>query len=237
MDRRKRIAIYGGTFDPVHSGHLEVAEQVATLFELDEVLFVPAQRAPHKQELDVTPALHRYAMLALATQNYPRLYVSTYELDANDRCYTVGTLTHFLAERSGAADLFFLMGADSWGEITTWREWERVLTMTSHIVVTRPGYNLSIAHVGPEVIKRVRDLRGLAPPEIARALKTAEEGVFVTDAATVDVSATEIRQTVREGRFDRLATLVPEPVADYIRKYRLYRELNEAQFTDQGTIA
>ena len=82
MDRKKRIALYGGTFDPIHLGHLEVARKVSRLFEIDELWFVVAQVAPHKAALEVTPALHRYAMLALATQDDPRLLISTFELDA-----------------------------------------------------------------------------------------------------------------------------------------------------------
>ncbi len=227
MERRKRTAIYGGTFDPVHSGHLEVAKQVASLFELDEVLFVPAQLAPHKQGRDVTLALHRYAMLALATQNEPQLLVSMFEIESSDVGYTVETLTHFQKELGDSAELFFLMGADSWSEITTWREWERVLTMTDHIIVTRPGYPVTSTHVGPTVANRVIDLRGQGRDGVSRALDTTENRIYVTDAAVVEVSATEIREAVQKGRSEQLGTLVPGAVADYINKYGLYRELNE----------
>ena len=98
MDRKKRIALYGGTFDPIHLGHLEVARKVLRFFEIDELWFVPAQLAPHKLSREVTPALHRYAMLALATQDEPQLFISTFELDAPGRCYTVDTLAHFKSE-------------------------------------------------------------------------------------------------------------------------------------------
>ena len=90
MGARKRIALYGGTFDPVHSGHLEIARRVSELFEIEKVLFVPAQVAPHKVGRPVTEPIHRYAMLALATQNDPRLLISTFELDAPDRRYPAG---------------------------------------------------------------------------------------------------------------------------------------------------
>src|SRR5882672_3589204 len=113
MDRRKRIALYGGTFDPIHLGHLSVARKVSELFEIDELLFVPAQLAPHKVQRTVTLALHRYAMLALATQNTPRFSISSFELDAPGRCYTVDTVAHFQRKLGAQADLFFVMGADS----------------------------------------------------------------------------------------------------------------------------
>ena len=227
MKRRKRTAIYGGTFDPVHSGHLEVAKRVASLFELDGVLFIPAQLPPHKQACEVTSAMHRYAMLALATQNEPQLLLSMFEIESSGVRYTVETLAHFQMALGGSVELFFLMGADSWTEITTWREWERVLTMTNHIVVTRPGYPLSATHVGPTMADRVIDLRGQGRAEILRALDTADNRIYITDAAVVDVSATEIRVAVQEGRFEQLGTMVPGAVADYIKKYGLYRELNE----------
>src|SRR5687768_10125185 len=134
MDQRKRIAIYGGTFDPVHLGHLEIARTVSELFEIDEFIFVPARLAPHKQHAEVSAAPDRYAMLVLATQEFPKLCVSRVELDGPGRQYTVDTLGYFQSQFPGA-DLFFVMGADSWNEITSWRRWETLLSMVNHIVV------------------------------------------------------------------------------------------------------
>ena len=226
MNRRKRIAIYGGTFDPVHLGHLEVAKGVSELFEIDELLFVPAQLAPHKLTRPVTPAIHRYAMLVLATQDDPRLRVSTFELEAPDRRYTVDTLAHFKSEFGESADLFFVMGADSWFEITTWREWERLLGLVNHIVVTRPGYDINLDLVNSSVRERIVDLRGSTQiPRIVN--EAAVEKIFITDAVRLENSATEIRCAVREDDWNLLNRLVPPPVADYIRKYELYRESNE----------
>src|ERR1041384_4294723 len=103
-----RIALYGGTFDPVHIGHLEIARRVSQLFEIDKVVFIPAQMAPHKIGRPVTPAVHRYAMLALATQDDPQLSISTFELDDPDRRYTVDTVAHF-QRALGYTELFFMM--------------------------------------------------------------------------------------------------------------------------------
>ncbi|MGH9883276.1 MAG: nicotinate-nucleotide adenylyltransferase, partial [Pyrinomonadaceae bacterium] len=158
MDGRKRIAIYGGTFDPVHRGHVEVAKQTVELFGITELRFVPARQAPHKLEREVTPPLHRYAMLALATQNEPRLLVSSFEIDAPDRRYTIDTLAHFRAELEEDSELFFIMGADSWAEITTWREWERVVRSANHIVVTRPGYDVKLEHDGANGAAQIVDI-------------------------------------------------------------------------------
>src|SRR5436309_6154895 len=123
---RRRAAIYGVTFDPVHNGHLEVARRVLELFELDEVIFVPACVPPHKRNANITSAFHRFAMLALATEVDQRLLVSTVELDAPERPYAVDTVARMKVE---GERLFFLVGADSWAEITTWHQWQKLLTM------------------------------------------------------------------------------------------------------------
>ena len=125
MGANKRIALYGGTFDPIHLGHLEIARKVLELFEIEKVLLIPAQVVPHKIGRPVTEPLHRYAMLALATQNDPRLLISTFELDAPDRRYTVDTIERLQRELNESTELFFVMGSDSWSEVTTWREWKR----------------------------------------------------------------------------------------------------------------
>jgi nicotinate-nucleotide adenylyltransferase len=222
MRAKKRIALYGGTFDPVHVGHLEVARGVSELFEIDKVLFIPAQMAPHKIGRPVTPALHRHTMLALATQDDPRLVVSTFELDAPDRRYTVDTVEHFQRKLDDSTELFFIMGADSWSEITTWRDWERLLTMINHIVVTRPGYEPTTTHVG-QLSERIVDLR--------TSTLTRSSGIFFTDVVMNDVSATKIRQLASKGCIDDLANLLPGPVLEYIKKYGIYRESNEAKFS------
>ncbi|HEX8143659.1 MAG TPA: nicotinate-nucleotide adenylyltransferase [Pyrinomonadaceae bacterium] len=226
MDGRKRIALYGGTFDPVHVGHIALAENVSRLFALDELLFIPAHVAPHKRgRAKTTPGLHRYAMLALATQGHEGLRISSIELDAPEKPYTVETLSRLRESAGESARLFFMMGADSWADIVTWREWEKLLEMSDHIVVTRPGYELSAEHVTQSVRKRIVDLRGAQADEVARELGgAAGPKIYVTDAVLMDVSATEIRRLMREGRTDELSRLVPPPVADYMKKYRLYIE-------------
>jgi len=226
MEQPKRIAIYGGTFDPVHSGHLEIARRVTQFFGIDEFLFVPAMVAPHKLDREVLPALHRYAMLALATRTDSRLSISTFELDSPGRRYTVDTLFHFRSRFGESADLFFVMGADSWEEITTWREWRRLMTLANLIVVTRPGYEISAAPATVETAASIVDLRGAT--EFGGAGEPGTKKIFMSDAVMIDVSATDIRRAVSENGEERLTTLVPSEVAEYIRKYRLYRNTTDA---------
>jgi nicotinate-nucleotide adenylyltransferase len=217
---RKRAAIYGGTFDPLHNGHLKVARRVQKLFGLDELFFVPACVPPHKRGAGISPAFHRFAMLALATQKDDPLRVSTVELDHPERPYAVETVARMQEQLGIDCRLFFVMGADSWSEITTWREWQRLLTMCDHVVVTRPGYKLDLSPAGENVI----DLRGKIDDEVnALVSESASPRVFVTDAVFEDVSATAIRAAARQGDVNALTKMVPPEVASYIEKYRLYR--------------
>jgi nicotinate-nucleotide adenylyltransferase len=238
--RNTRIALYGGTFDPVHNAHLAVACELLKLFALDEVLFIPAHVAPHKRR-NVPPASpwHRYAMLALATQNEKEraLRVSTVELDEPQRPYTVETIAR-LQDAMPGAHFLFVMGADSWDEITTWREWERLLSMTAHVVVTRPGYELWTEHVTEDVRARIVDLRqgSYSGARDGHRLEiTGEPKIYFTDAVNLEIASRDIRRAVREaGEGQGESISVPQPVAEYIKKYRLYREAHETERNDAG---
>ena len=214
-----RAAIYGGTFDPVHRGHIEVARKVLELFELEEVLFVPACVPPHKS--DISSAFHRFAMLALATERDARLRISTVELDEPDRPYAVDTVERMQSAMGAERHLFFMIGADSWSEITTWHEWQRLLKMCDLIVVTRPGYSSGSI---PDASAQIVDVRGASQREISGLIES-ESGphAFLTDAAMVDISATEIRAAARAGESEKLSAMVPTAVASYIEKYGLYK--------------
>jgi nicotinate-nucleotide adenylyltransferase len=214
----RRVAIYGGTFDPVHNGHLEVARRVLKLFELDEVIFVPACVPPHKRNTNITSAFHRFAMLALATEEDQQLRVSTVELDAPELPYAVETVGRM---KTVSARTFFLIGADSWSEISTWHEWQKLLKMCDLIVVTRPGYEInSIATSSTELV----DLRNVEANQIGEVLKhDGQPRVFITNVAMINVSATRIRVAVQAKDEAGLKTMVPPAVARYIDKYNLYR--------------
>lgn len=232
---RKRIAVYGGTFDPIHVGHAAVARNLLELFGLDELLFVPAFVAPHKRGRKVSPAFDRHAMLALATQDEWRLRVSTVELSAPERPYTVETLTRFGETLGETARLFFVMGADSWEEITTWREWERVLALADQLVVTRPGYELPTDHVTEAARQRIVDVRGASRGRVEDELEKNEgPRIYLTDAVNLKMAATDVRAAVARGDWDALKELVLPAVAEYIRKYGLYRETDGTEFSDAG---
>ena len=214
----RKLAFFGGTFDPVHCGHLNIANTLVDLFQLDEFFFLPAFHAPHKAHSKPTSGYHRFAMLALATAEEPRITVSTLELDHAASRYSFDTITELLSIYPNDR-VVFVMGADSWQDIRTWHRWEEVLLLTDVIVVSRPGYPISIDHVTESVKARIRDVRG----DEHRIPLGQSQAIFITDAVHFDVSATEIRDDIREDDvLDRTAD-IPEIVAKYIEKYELYR--------------
>ena len=214
----RKIGVYGGSFDPPHRGHMAIARGVTEQFGLDEFMFVPAFHAPHKSDLKPTSAFHRYAMLALATQENPKLIVSRIELEQPDRPYSVETLGRLTAEMPEAS-IFFVIGADSWEDIRTWREWETVLTLTNIIVVTRPGFEIGTDHVTDQVSERIVDLRRAERSGIDRATGPR---IFFTDVVQMQISATSIRNAVRSGSGE-WRNDVPQEVAKYVEKYQIYR--------------
>jgi len=220
----KRIAYYGGSFDPVHRGHLAVATALVPLFALDAFYFIPAFHAPHKPDSLPASPFHRFAMLTLCTAREPRIFVSPLELETSEKRYTVDTLRE-LHEQNGDSEIYFVMGADSWLDITTWKEWEEVLTIVNHIVVSRPGYEVSFDHVTEQVRKRMIDIRNVSDSEKAiriAAPLSQEKMIFITDAVDLPVSASSIRVDARDGQIDRPGD-VSDEVAKYIEKYELYR--------------
>lgn len=214
----KRIAFYGGSFDPVHRGHLAIAEKMVKLFELDELVFIPAFHAPHKSRLKPTSVFHRFAMLCLATNGFSKVKVSTMELESPEKPFTIETLTK-LKKNLTDAEIFFVMGADSWAEITTWREWEKVLTIVNITVVTRPNYEIEFSHVKKEIRERIIDLRGNDELQITNC--ELRNRIFITDAVQVNISATQIRKMIMEDD-KNWKKFVTEKVARHIKKYNLY---------------
>ncbi len=217
-DKGARVAFYGGSFDPVHRGHLEIAQTLTEVFKLDEFVLVPAFHAPHKKRKKPTSAFHRFAMLALATNNLTGINVSKIELEVPEKPYTVETLTR-IKNKLHDAEIFFVMGADSWEEIATWREWETVLTLVNIIVVTRPDYEIGFSHITDEIRERIIDLR---KRENKSKIQNPKSKIYITDAVQLDVAATEIRRKIREDD-ETWRSDVTDEVAKYIEKYQIYK--------------
>ncbi len=193
----------GGTFDPIHHGHLVAAEGARHRYELERVLFVPAACSPHKLGNPVTPGHHRLAMALLATVSNPWFEVSALELERPAPSYAIDTLRALQAEFGPGTELYFITGADAILEILRWKDPESLLRLARFVAAARPGY-------APERLEAVR--AGL--PE---SLRTRVEYLEVPALA---ISSTDLRRRVREGMPIRY--LVPEAVEHYIRKHGLY---------------
>ncbi len=190
----------GGTFDPIHHGHLFAAEEARVRFGLTRVIFVPCGDPPHKQGQEVTAAEHRYTMCALATVANPQFELSRVEVDRAGPSYTIDTLRWFREQLGPEPELYFITGADAILEIPAWREADAILREAQCMAVTRPGHDLA-------------GLEDALGPERAAAVE-------VLDVPTLDISSTEIRERVRQGLPIRYLT--PNPVAQYVAKASLY---------------
>jgi nicotinate-nucleotide adenylyltransferase len=214
----RRVGVFGGSFDPVHNGHLAIAQALTPLFALDAFVMLPAFHAPHKRRAAPTSSIDRFAMISLATADSPKIFVSKFEIEQPERPYTVQTLGR-LRDLLPETRIFFVMGADSWTDITTWHRWEEVLTLSDHIVVTRPGNGLPLDHIGAELGQRIVDIRGRTNGEFA---VENTERIYITDAVCADISATRIRLAIRENKTG-WKDEVPDQVANYIEKYQIYK--------------
>ena len=213
------IALFGGTFDPIHSGHLRAARAAARQFRLDRVLFVPSGNPPHKVHNRLTAFSHRFAMVALACASDRRFVPSLLEAPRADARPHYSVETVRAAKRSVGARhrLFFLIGADAFLDLPHWKDYRRLLASVNFIVVSRPGFS---EHDIRETIPR--DLR---PAKSSRspgaAVKMRRTSVFILRGVDVPVASREIRVAVRAGQ--RVTGLVPPLVEQYILKEGLYR--------------
>ncbi len=190
---RRRIGVMGGTFDPVHNGHLVAASEVAQHFSLDEVVFVPTGMPYQKQ--DASPSEHRYLMTVIATASNPSFTVSRVDIDRNGPTYTIDTLRE-VREAHPHADLFFISGADAVAQILDWKDADELFGLAHFVAVSRPGHRLSVS--------------GLP-----------EHGVSLLEVPALAISSTDCRSRVNRGF--PVWYLVPDGVVQYISKHHLYR--------------
>jgi nicotinate-nucleotide adenylyltransferase len=190
-----RLGVMGGTFDPVHHGHLVAASEVQNLFSLDEVAFVPSGQPWQKAGKLVSPAEHRYLMTVIATASNPRFWVSRVDIDRPGPTYTIDTLRDLAAQHPDA-ELFFITGADALEQILSWKDADELFALAHFVGVTRPGYVLSDDHLPRDVVSLV-------------------------EVPAMAISSSACRERVLAGR--PVWYLVPDGVVQYIGKHRLYR--------------
>lgn len=192
--RKRRLGVMGGTFDPIHHGHLVAASEVQTVFDLDEVIFVPTGVQPFKDAAKVTPGEHRYLMTVIATASNTRFSVSRVDIDRRSTTYTIDTLRD-LHRMFPEDELFFITGADALAEILSWKDSDKLFQLAHFIGVTRPGH--------------VLDATGLP-----------RDRVSLVEVPAMAISSTDCRQRVAAGK--PIWYLVPDGVVRYISKYHLY---------------
>jgi nicotinate-nucleotide adenylyltransferase len=210
--------LFGGTFDPIHIGHLRCAEEMMELFDLNRIIFVPASRPPHKLNAEITPFHHREQMIRLATERNPAFSVSDVEKRRGGISYSVETVEYLLDKyRLENLELYFILGQDAFHAIRTWRDWERLLMLCNFAVMTRPGY----VNQGMETI---------LTPQLASRF-TYDEGIkgfcgdtghviYFREVTFLDISSSGIRRRVKEGK--GINYLVTDDVRHYIAKNGLY---------------
>ena len=221
MSGPTRTGLLGGTFDPIHQGHLDAAHVVRRALQLNEVLLIPARVAPHRAVLPRASAYHRFAMLALATAGQEALPVCDVELRSADPSYTSLTLQQLALSGYDPPQLFFITGADAFAEITTWYDFPAVLDHGHFAVVSRPGYPVSqLRSRLPDLSSRMRDVSDAIGSKIHIDECTATFSIWLIDATTSDASSSEIRRRLAAGK--PLAGLTPPDVETYIRRHRLY---------------
>jgi len=220
----KRIGVLGGTFNPIHRGHLHIAREIQRIFSLAEVHFVVATTPPHKAPGDLIPFTHRYAMVSLATAGVSSFIPSLIELEPEASPFSVDTmrkLARSLGRRKGL--LYFIAGGDSLPEVKTWRESEKLLTSYSFIFATRPGSRpVNPADVLPErAVARVWDLSGLGQDKTYRVVEQTDASrIYILNVGAPDISATQIRELASSGK--SIQRMVPKSVREYIDKLHLY---------------
>lgn len=192
---RKRLGVMGGTFDPIHHGHLVAASEVQAWFDLDEVVFVPTGQPWQKESREVSPAEDRYLMTVIATASNPRFSVSRVDIDRVGPTYTIDTLRDLKAERGAGWDLYFITGADALEQILTWRDVGELFELAHFVGCTRPGHELS--NIG-----------------------LPEGKVSLVEVPALAISSTECRERVSQG--EPIWYLVPDGIVQYIAKRQLY---------------
>jgi nicotinate-nucleotide adenylyltransferase len=197
MRNKKILGILGGTFDPIHMGHLVLAEQVREKFQLERIIFIPSASPPHKTEQELSPADDRFEMTKLALEGNPYFFVSDIELKREGLSYTVETLRE-LKELYKDSEIYFLTGSDVLNEITTWKDPEEIYKLAKIVIGVRPGFDKF-------------------DPENHFAKKS-----IIINITGIDISSTQIREKVRKG--ESIKYLVPSKVEEYIRKRNLYKK-------------
>jgi nicotinate-nucleotide adenylyltransferase len=218
--QRQRIGLLGGTFNPVHKGHIRAAEEVRRRFGLSRVLFIPSYIPPHKQTADIASPEDRFAMVKLALRSHPGMEASPVEIEAREKSYSIITLNKLKAAYADAS-IFFIVGVDAFLEIMTWKSYREVLEQCRFIVTSRPGFELAKAREALPA-EYAGEIGECSRPGPVGDDILARFRIYLLPIKALDISSSEIRRRVRAGK--PIRGIVPGPVEEYIRSHRLYQE-------------
>jgi len=215
-----KIGLFGGTFNPIHLGHIKAAEIVANKFSLDKLYFIPSYIPPHKESVQIASPRQRLRMVELAVEPFPHFYPSSIEIDAGGKSYSILTLKKIKAQYP-EAKMLFLLGVDAFLEIETWRDYENVLEQCSFIIMSRPQFHLEGAHevLSKKYSQRIVDLSGNKAPIY---IEDSANLIYLVPIQALDISSTEVRE--RANRNQSIEDLVPESVEHYIKEKGLYQK-------------
>jgi nicotinate-nucleotide adenylyltransferase len=217
-----RIGLFGGTFDPIHWGHLRSAEEVREAFALDRILFIPTSKPPHKRGQTTTPAGDRLAMVRLAVAKNPGFAVSTVEIRRAGISYSIDTVRYFVARSKGEDSFFFILGLDAFREIGTWKDYNKLFPLCNFVVTSRPGSRDTNPFRGSSIAVKGQFCYDSKQKMYHHRSGTSLQFLKLTDFA---VSASDIRERVTQGKSIRY--LVPSAVEAYIKRGGLYRGREE----------
>jgi nicotinate-nucleotide adenylyltransferase len=217
---RDRIGLFGGTFNPIHSGHIRAADIVQTKFEFDKILFVPSYIPPHKDSAEVASPYHRLKMIELAVSSFPRFVPSSIEIDAQEMSYSIITLNK-IKEINPRSQIFFILGIDAFVEIETWKEYESVLEKCFFIVISRPGYQLGEAKkiLGVQYEKLICDVS--SSNDVDQEI-LSDHRILLFSIDALGIASTDVRARIRNNT--SIKGLVPDNVLSYIKEHNLYKK-------------
>ena len=213
------IGIMGGTFNPVHLGHLRAAEEVAESLQLSQVIFMPAAKPPHKSEVGLVSFKHRYQMLELAVADNPLFTLSDLEHQRTGKSYSVETLTRLSSQHGEGEDLYFVLGLDAFLELPTWKSYLELFSLCHFVVVARPGFSPDSLY--DMLQTRVSDSYSL-DSQVQGYAHPSKHTVYYREIILLDISSSSIRRLLAQGCSVRY--LLPEKVEEYIRQQDLYRQ-------------